>query len=151
MDKTLIYFICTGNSARSQMAEGFARRLLGDRFTILSGGLEPSTVNPHAIAVMAEVGIDIQNQWSKPIDLERLWAATVVVTLCGDAEERCPITPPHVIRRHWPLPDPARAKGTEAQIREVFRTVRDQIRARVEALATEFTAEVPRLPDPQQM
>ena len=146
MEKPLIYFICTGNSARSQMAEGFARRLLGDRFAILSGGLEPSTVNPHAIAVMDEVGIDIRDQWSKPIDLERLWAATVVVTLCGDAEERCPITPPHVIRRHWPLPDPARAAGTDAEIRAVFRAVRDEIRARVEALAAELAAPIKGVP-----
>jgi arsenate reductase len=108
--KPLLYFICTGNSARSQMAEGFARRLLGNRFTVVSGGLEPQDVNPHAVAVMAEVGIDISDQQSKPLDLERLWQTHVVVTLCGDAEERCPVTPPHVRRVHWPLRDPARAR-----------------------------------------
>ncbi|MCL8209334.1 MAG: arsenate reductase (thioredoxin) [Actinomycetia bacterium] len=141
--KPLLYFICTGNSARSQMAEGFARRLLGDRYTVVSGGLEPQDVNPHAVAVMAEVGIDISGQQSKPLDLERLWQAQVVVTLCGDAEERCPVTPPHVRRVHWPLRDPARATGSGEEVRGVFRAVRDEIRERIEALAAEL-GETPR-------
>ena len=92
--KPLIYFICTGNSARSQMAEGFARQLLSDRFEILSGGLEPSSLHPLAVRVMAEAGVDISRQYSKPIDVDRLRTADMAVTLCGDAEERCPVTPP---------------------------------------------------------
>ena len=131
----LIYFICTGNSARSQMAEGFAREMLGDRFEILSGGLEPSSLNPYAVQAMAEVGVDISGQSSKQIDIDRLWAARIAVTLCGDAEERCPLTPPGVLRLHWPLSDPAKAQGTDEQKLDVFRRVRDEIAVRVRDLS----------------
>lgn len=123
-------FLCTGNSCRSQMAEGFARHLLlgCDAY---SAGLEPKGVHSLAVKVMAEVGIDISEQQSKPIDPELLKSMDVIVTLCGDAEERC-VSVPHTIRRfHWPLPDPARATGTEEQVMEVFRNVRDQIMRRV--------------------
>lgn len=135
MDMPLIYFICTGNSARSQMAEGFAREMLGDRFEILSGGLEPSSLNPYAVQAMAEVGVDISGQSSKQIDIDRLWAARIAVTLCGDAEERCPLTPPGVLRLHWPLSDPAKAQGTDEQKLDVFRRVRDEIAVRVRDLS----------------
>lgn len=138
MDRPLLYFICTGNSCRSQMAEGFARESLGDRCTVLSGGLEPSRVNPLAIRVMAEVGIDISGHESTPIDPDILQSATIAVTLCGDAEERCPLTPPQVQRLHWPLPDPAKASGSEEEVLSVFRRVRDDIRARVAALGAEI-------------
>ncbi len=138
MDKPLLYFICTGNSCRSQMAEGFARTMLGQRCDVLSGGLEPSRVNPYAIRVMAEVGVDISMQQSRPIDAERLRGADIAVTLCGDAEERCPLTPPQVRRLHWPLADPVRAQGSEEEVLAVFRTVRDEIRGRVERLAQEI-------------
>ncbi len=136
--KPLIYFICTGNSARSQMAEGFARRLFGDRFEILSGGLEPSSLHPLAVKAMAEVGLDISQQFSKPIDPERLREARLAVTLCGDAEERCPVTPPQVQRMHWGLPDPAKALGPEEERLVVFRRVRDLIRGELEALARDL-------------
>ncbi|MDA8345387.1 MAG: arsenate reductase (thioredoxin) [Thermaerobacter sp.] len=136
MEKPILYFICTGNSARSQMAEGFGRVMLADRYDIMSGGLEPSTVNPLAIQVMAEVGIDISAQQSKAIDVDLLWSARVAVTLCGDAEERCPVTPPGVLRLHWPLRDPAKATGTEEERLTIFRAVRDEIRERL----TEFSA-----------
>jgi arsenate reductase len=138
MDKPLVYFICTGNSCRSQMAEGFARTLFGERLDVLSGGLEPSQVNPISIRVMAEVGVDISSHTSRPIDPDRLREAAVAVTLCGDAEERCPLTPPQVRRLHWPLPDPAKAQGTEDEILAVFRRVRDDIRDRVAKLAEEI-------------
>ena len=136
--KPLIYFICTGNSARSQMAEGFARRWFGDRFEILSGGLESSVLHPVAVRVMAEEGIDISQQFSKTIDPERLRSAHLAVTLCGDAEERCPITPPQVRRLHWDLPDPAKATGSEEERLDVFRRVRDMIRSEIEALAQDL-------------
>lgn len=135
-----VYFICTGNSARSQMAEGFFNALAGRSQRAESGGLEPSRVNPLAIQVMEEAGIDISAHRSKPIDVERLNAADIVVTLCGDAEERCPVTPAHVRRLHWPLADPARATGTEDERRAVFRRVRDEIRERVTELLTEGVA-----------
>jgi arsenate reductase len=136
--KPLIYFLCTGNSCRSQMAEGFARAMAGDRFEVASAGIAPTRVNPHAIAVMAEVGIDISRHTSKGIDRALLDRAAVVVTLCGDAEESCPVTPPHVRRLHWPLPDPARAQGTDAEVMAVFREVRGQIGARTRALLDEL-------------
>ena len=134
MPTPLVYFLCTGNSCRSQMAEGFARHLAGDRWKVASAGIEPSVVNPLAVAVMAEVGIDISRQVSKPIDPAFLDRAAVIVTLCGDAEERCPVTPPHVRRVYWPLPDPAKATGSECEVRAAFRAVRDDIGRRVEAL-----------------
>ena len=135
MELPLIYFICTGNSARSQMAEGFARQMLGDRCEILSGGLEPSVLNPYAVRAMVEVGIDISGQFSKPIDVDRLGSASIAVTLCGDAEERCPVTPPGVLRLHWPLRDPAKATGTDEERLAIFRSVRDQIREQIVELA----------------
>ncbi len=135
MGLPLIYFICTGNSARSQMAEGFARQMLSDRFDILSGGLEPSVLNPYAVRVMAEVGIDISGQSSKQIDIDKLWSARIAVTLCGDAEERCPVTPPGVLRLHWPLRDPAKASGTDDEKLAVFRAIRDEIRERLTDLS----------------
>ncbi len=138
MEKRLIYFICTGNSARSQMAEGFAREMLGDQFEVLSGGLEPSTLHPFAVQVMSEVGVDISQQSSKEVDVDRLWSARIAVTLCGDAEERCPVTPPGVLRLHWPLRDPAKATGSEAERLVTFRAIRDEIRDRMTDLATRY-------------
>jgi len=137
VDKPLVYFLCTGNSCRSQMAEGFARLLGGDRWEVASAGIAPTSVNPRAAAVMAEAGVDISDQTSKAIDRDLLHRAAVVVTLCGDAEEACPATPPQVRRLHWPLRDPARAQGDEAAVAAVFRSVRDEIRARVAALLQE--------------
>jgi arsenate reductase len=139
--KPLIYFICTGNSARSQMAEGYARAALGDRFEILSGGLEPSILNPLAVRAMAEVGIDISHHFSKPIDADRLRSAHIAVTLCGDAEERCPLTPPEVLRLHWGLEDPAKAVGEEEDQLMVFRRVRDLIAAEVADLKEDLRAD----------
>ena len=131
-----LYFLCTGNSCRSQMAEGFARELLGADWEVASAGIEAHGVNPLAVQVMAEVGIDLRQQQSKVIDPAYLQACTLVVTLCGDARDRCPVTPPAVRKQHWPLPDPAQATGTPAERIAVFRAVRDQIRQRVTVLAT---------------
>lgn len=135
-----VMFLCTGNSCRSQMAEGFARHLGGDRWEVYSAGLEPAGLNPRAVEVMKEEGIDISAQESKPIDPDLLRSVDVVVTLCGDAHDRCPVTPPHVRRLHWPLPDPARAEGSEDEIMAVFRRVRDDIRGLVEGLLREVEA-----------
>jgi len=132
--KPTIYFVCTANSARSQMAEGWARTLLGDRFEIVSGGTHPGVLNPLAVRAMAEVGIDISSQFAKPIDEARLRASRLVVTLCGDARETCPVTPPEVQRQHWPLPDPAKASGTKEERLQRFCEVRDDIRRRMAAL-----------------
>lgn len=127
-------FLCTGNSCRSQMAEGFARALFGDGWEVYSAGIEPTGVNPRAVEAMREVGIDISGQTSNHIDQELLRKMDLVVTLCGDAEERCPVTPPSVRRIHWPLPDPAKARGSEDEIMAEFRRVRDDIKRRVEYL-----------------
>ncbi|MGB9904612.1 MAG: arsenate reductase (thioredoxin) [Desulfotomaculales bacterium] len=132
-----IVFVCTGNSCRSQMAEGFARHLGGDRWEVHSAGTSPQGVNPRAVRAMAEAGVDISRQRSKPIAPGLLESADIVVTLCGDAEEKCPLTPPSVRRLHWPLEDPARATGPEEEIMARFRAVRDEIRQRVAALFAE--------------
>ena len=131
MKKAIIYFLCTGNSCRSQMAEGFGKKYLGDRFEVYSAGIEAHGLNPYAVQVMREVGIDISNQTSDVIDLELLNRADYIITLCGDANDRCPMTPPHVIRWHWGLDDPAKATGTEEERLVVFRRVRDEIGERI--------------------
>lgn len=126
-----VMFVCTGNSARSQMAEGFARHLGRGRIEALSAGMEPSRLNPYAVAVMQEKGIDISSQQSKPFDEPLARQMDLVVTVCGNADQRCPVLPPEVQRLHWPLEDPAAAKGTDAEILAKFQEIRDQIEARV--------------------
>jgi arsenate reductase len=132
--KPLLYFLCTGNSCRSQMAEGFARALAGARLEVASAGLEPSAVHPLAIAVMREAGVDISGHRSKAIDPALLARAAIIVTLCGDARDRCPAVGGPGRRLHWDLPDPARAPGGQAERLAAFRAVRDDIRRRVAAL-----------------
>ncbi len=132
--KRKLLFLCTGNSCRSQMAEGWARHLADPAWEIYSAGLEPSQVNPRAIRAMAEAGIDIRMQQSKGLDAVPVADLDTVVTLCGDAEERCPFLPGKHLRIHWPLSDPAKATGTEDEVMAVFRSVRDDIRWRVQDL-----------------
>lgn len=127
-----ILFLCTGNSCRSQIAEGFAKVFAPEGVKIYSAGLEPAGLNPSAVKVMAEVGIDISGQYSKSIDEIPAHEIDTVITLCGDAEERCPSFPGNVKRIHWPLSDPAKATGSQEQITRVFRSVRDEIKRRVE-------------------
>ncbi|MFC6202950.1 arsenate reductase (thioredoxin) [Lactiplantibacillus nangangensis] len=129
-----LYFLCTENSCRSQMAEGFAKQLLPADWTIQSAGVEVHGLNPKAVQVMAEVGIDISAQQSTLIDPDYLQHCDLVVTLCGDARDRCPVTPPSVKKLHWPLPDPAQATGDEAAQLVVFRQVRDEIKTRIQQL-----------------
>lgn len=138
MTQPLVYFLCTGNSARSQMAEGLARRRLGGSHRIASAGVAPTSLSPLAVAALAEVGIDISGHAAKPIDPDLLAGAALVVTLCGDAEESCPVTPPQVRRLHWDLPDPARAQGTEAERMAAFRRVRDELARRIDGLAADL-------------
>lgn len=134
---TQIYFLCTGNSCRSQMAEGFARQILPADWRIASAGIETHGLNPLAVKVMAEKGLDISNYQSKLIDPQYLQTCDIVVTLCGDARDRCPVVPATVTKIHWPLLDPAQATGTEAERLAVFRQVRDEIATRIQALAKE--------------
>ncbi len=132
-----IMFVCTGNSARSQMAEGFARYFGQGRIEAYSAGMEPTRLNPFAMAVMQEKGIDIAHQRSKAFDENLARRMDVVVTVCGNADERCPILPPEVNKLHWPLEDPAAARGTDAEILGKFREIRDQIEARIVQLLRE--------------
>ncbi len=131
-----ILFLCTGNSCRSQMAEGFLRSLYGDRFESLSAGAKPAGyVHPRAVAVMAELGIDISGQSSKSIYDFLPPAGTlpdVVIGVCSTANENCPTFPAAVERWHWPFDDPFHAKGSEEEQMSEFRRVRDEIRARIE-------------------
>jgi arsenate reductase (thioredoxin) len=137
MSKKTIYFLCTGNSCRSQMAEGFGKKILGDRFNVYSAGIEAHGLNPKAVEAMKEKGIDISTQTSDVIDLEILNNADYVITLCGDANDKCPMTPPHVNRQHWGFDDPAKAKGSEEEVWDVFRRVRDEIEERIRQFAQE--------------
>ena len=129
-----ILFLCTGNSCRSQMAEGWARAMGGDRFVVQSAGIEAHGKNPRAIAVMAEAGIDISGQDSTIVSERMIGDADVVVTVCGHADELCPALPPAVKKIHWPLSDPAKATGTKDAIMAEFRATRDEVRNRVRDL-----------------
>ena len=128
-----ILFLCLANSARSQMAEGLARHLLGDRASVTSAGSRPSRVNPVAISAMAEIGIDISSHRSKGTDEIDAASIDIVVTLC--AEEVCPVFLGRAKRLHWPFADPALpAEGPEKRL-ALFREVRDGIRRRIEEMA----------------
>ena len=129
-----LLFVCTGNSCRSQMAEGWARTLGGDRVVAESAGIEAHGKNPRAISVMAEAGVDIAAQESTRLDDDMLARADLVVTVCGHADEHCPVLPAGVRKLHWPLQDPAKATGTEEEVMAEFRHVRDDVRRRVSAL-----------------
>ncbi|MBR3120538.1 MULTISPECIES: arsenate reductase (thioredoxin) [Oceanobacillus] len=135
MSNKTIYFLCTGNSCRSQMAEGWAKKYLGDGWEVKSAGIEAHGLNPNAVKAMKEVDIDISKQNSEIIDTEFLNNATLAVTLCGDAADKCPVTPSHVRREHWGFDDPAKAKGTEEEKWKVFQRVRDEIEERIKRFA----------------
>jgi len=132
-----VLFLCTGNSARSQMAEGFLKTLGAGRFEVYSAGIAPVGINPNAIKVMQEIGYDISNQSSDAINRELLDQVDLLITLCGDARESCPLVPSKVEKRHWALEDPARAEGTVLEVLEKFREIRDLIKANVEELLFE--------------
>ena len=124
-----ILFVCTRNSCRSQMAEGFAKKMLPKNMVIFSAGLEPKGVHPMAIKVMQEIGVDISHQKSKNISEIPIDKIDLVITLCGDAAERCPIFPGKVERIHWEIEDPAKDQGSDKEIIIVFRKVRDNIKS----------------------
>lgn len=133
MKKQHVLFLCTHNSARSQMAEGLLRSLGGDRFEIFSAGTEATQVRPLAIQVMAEQGIDISGQQSKTLERYLNEPFDEVITVCDAAAEACPIFPGAAHRRHWSFPDPSQARGSEAEQLAVYRNVRDAICARIES------------------
>jgi arsenate reductase (thioredoxin) len=132
-EKARVLFLCTHNSARSQMAEGLLRHLAGDRFEAMSAGTEATHVRPLAIRAMEEVGIDISDQESKTLDQYLGELFDYVITVCDDANEACPFFPGAQSRLHWSFEDPSRAEGSEEERLEVFRRVRDGIEARVQA------------------
>jgi arsenate reductase len=131
MGRPRVLFLCTHNSARSQMAEGLLRAVAGARFEAGSAGTEKTSVNPLAIRVMAELGIDLGGHASKLYEDVASEAWDYLITVCDDANERCPWVPGSVQRLHWSFPDPSRAPGTEEQRLAVFRRVRDQIKERM--------------------
>ncbi len=130
-ERVKVLFLCTGNSARSQMAEGMLRNLAGIRFEVFSAGLEPQGINPLAAKVMKEIGLDLSGHESKAIDQFLGEHFAYVITVCSQAESRCPIFPGATIRLHWPFDDPAAVQGTEEQKLAKFREIRDQIQARI--------------------
>lgn len=138
-----VLFLCTHNSARSQMAEGLLRGLAGDRVEVASAGTEATRVHPLAIRVMDEVGIDLTGHTSKTIDtfLDQPW--DYVITVCDNANERCPIFPGRTTRIHWSFDDPSQAIGTDEDKLEKFRRIRNKIHAKLLEWLTEcgdFTA-----------
>lgn len=138
MDKKMIYFLCTGNSCRSQIADGFLNALGGDRYEVKSAGLEAHGLNPRAVQVMKEAGVDISHHTSDIIDPEILNQTDYVITLCGHADEHCPlIQNKNVVKWHWGFDDPAKATGTEEEIMASFRNVRDSIKSRIEQFLKE--------------
>lgn len=131
MTKTKVLFLCTHNSARSQMAEGLLRHLACDRFEVMSAGTEATSVRPEAIFAMSELGVDISGQTSKTMERYLGEPFDCVITVCDDANEACPVFPGAENRLHWSFQDPSRAQGSEEERLEVFRTVRDEIQARI--------------------
>ncbi|HET6199349.1 MAG: arsenate reductase ArsC [Candidatus Acidiferrales bacterium] len=130
--KPKVLFLCTGNSARSQMAEGYLRSVAGERFDAMSAGIEPKGLNPLAVAAMREIGVDISSQRSKDVTEFLGTPVQYVVTVCSNAREKCPVFPATVKFMHWDLDDPAAAQGTKDEKLAAFRKVRDEIFARVE-------------------
>ena len=135
-EKPTILVLCTGNSCRSHLAEGLLRAAAGDLFNVESAGSKPAGyVHPLAIKAMAEIGIDISGHRSKHMNEFSAQTVETVITVCGNADQACPIFPGQVNRHHWPFVDPAHATGTEEEQLAVFRQVRDQIRQRFTAYA----------------
>jgi arsenate reductase len=136
MTKPLILVLCTGNSCRSHLAEGILKTALGDAFSVASAGSKPAGyVHPLAIAAMQEIGIDISSHRSKHLDEFLREQVETVITVCGNADQACPMFPGQVNRHHFPFDDPAHAVGTEEEKLAVFRRVRDEIRRVFEAYA----------------
>ena len=133
---TRVLILCTGNSARSQMAEGLLRHDGGDRFEVASAGVSPTRVRPEAVTAMREVGIDISAHRSKSVDEFTNQEFDYVITVCDNANEQCPVFPGNTKRIHWSFEDPAAVIGSEQERLKVFRRVRDEIRHRLQDLVT---------------
>jgi arsenate reductase len=129
--KKRVLILCTGNSARSQMAEGLLRHDAGNEFEVYSAGVEPSHVRPQAVEAMREIGVDISGHRSKSVDEFAGQEFDYVITVCDNANERCPVFPGRTQRVHWSFDDPAAVEGDEAAKLAVFRRVRDEIRQRL--------------------
>jgi len=129
--KKRVLILCTGNSARSQMAEGLLRHEDSDRFEVFSAGTKPSAVRPEAVAVMNEIGIDISGQRSKSVNEFDGAPLDYVITVCDNAKESCPVFPGAAKRLHWPFEDPATVQGSEDERKAAFRKVRDEVHARI--------------------
>ena len=139
MAKPLILILCTGNSCRSHLAEGILRAAVGEAAEVASAGSDPAGyVHPMAGEVMKEIEIDISAHTSKHLDKFLQREVHTVITVCGNADQACPIFPGQAEKHHWPFDDPAKATGSEEEIRAVFRRVRDEIRAKFEAYAGEI-------------
>ena len=143
MDKPRVLFLCTHNSARSQMAEAFLRKYAGDRFEVHSAGLQSRGIHPLTVRVMEEAGFSLRGQWSKRLQ-DHFMKVQIgyLITVCGGAEERCPTLPGVSSRTHWPLEDPSAFEGTDDEKLARFREVRDQIEARVARWLQELGGEV---------
>ncbi|MGF1982287.1 arsenate reductase (thioredoxin) [Lactococcus taiwanensis] len=128
-----LYFLCTGNSCRSQIAEGYGHQFL-EGWEVRSAGIETHGLNPRAVEVMAEDDVDISNQKSELIDMDYFNSCDLIITLCGDALDKCPMIPKRITHEHWDLQDPARVSGTDAEISEAFRKTRDLIKEQVKKL-----------------
>ena len=129
MEKPVVLILCTGNSCRSHLAEGLLRAAAGDLFTVASAGSQPAGyVHPLALAVMREIGLDLSGHRSKHLNEFLTRPIETVITVCGRADQACPVFPGQVNRHHWPFDDPAHATGTEEEKLAVFRRVRDEIR-----------------------
>jgi len=133
MTKKRVLFLCTGNSCRSQMAEGWLKHLGGDGYEVFSAGIEAHGKNPRAISVMQEAGVDISSQESEIINPDILVSLNLLVTVCGHADAHCPVIPTTCKKVHWPFDDPAKASGSEENIMAEFRRLRDQIKTRIES------------------
>lgn len=132
MKRKILYFVCTGNSGRSQMAEGYAKKYLGfEDWDIRGAGIERKGLNPLATKVMAEVGIDISNQQSNFIDTSLMDSAEFVITLSDESRAQLPQLPDEINNQHWPLEDPAAVEGSEEEKLAAFRRVRDQIDTKI--------------------
>ncbi|MGX7197985.1 arsenate reductase (thioredoxin) [Enterococcus olivae] len=130
-----IYFLCTGNSCRSQIAEAYGKKYLSEQgVEVRSAGIETHGLNPRAVKIMAEDEIDITDQISELIDPDYFAQADLIITLCGDAKDNCPVIPKTATHLHWGVKDPAKAQGSEAEIAEQFRAVRDEIKQKIQAL-----------------
>ena len=129
--KQRVLFLCTGNSCRSQIAEGYLRHLAGETFDVFSAGLEPGKVNTNAIYVMKEDNIDISDYTSDDINLFVNEKFNFIITVCDKAKERCPFFPGDAIRIHWSFEDPAEVTGSKEEIIAEFRKVRDQIKKKL--------------------